>query len=624
MMRFATFFLFAIAGAIAIYQGGRTGAASLERMTLLRVEQGFAVLDIDWVTLSGDGLLIDMRGRAPNLEAQELAAKTARATAPYAHIVDYTSATISPPVPRDPIAVEIYLGQDGITATGNFFGEEMKARFARLLAEARPDLALHDLTGTSAARTKGAFRTEIALASVAVGSVSEAFVTLEPGSVTIEAVLPDQQTLDAMRVELLQMAGSDVALKTDLRVPPRIAIPYRFSIWKDFGGVRLEACSARDAGERERILSALSRLGPQDSQQGCPVALGGPDADWARAVEAGIAALEAIPAGRIELTYLTARMEVNAPMAGPEFDGVVAALTGALPERFALEPVREPGPAAASVPKDGYWLRIDADRSGLHLSGKMPDRAGADALVLFASALTSIGEVSSDLAIGTADGPPDWLLTAEAVLGLKQILPVFMADITPGLVRLSGRVDNPQDAGRADRLLRNSLPGIRISSEIAVELPQAIAALPLEAEACLAQLNRAISGAPISFEVASAVIAPASNETLDRLAGIQRRCADTTIEIAGHTDSQGGEAFNRRLSKLRAESVLSALTERGVPYAALQAQGYGEAEPIADNATPEGRALNRRIEFRLSEAPPRRAAAETADTPERPEAGASE
>lgn len=76
------------------------------------------------------------------------------------------------------------------------------------------------------------------------------------------------------------------------------------------------------------------------------------------------------------------------------------------------------------------------------------------------------------------------------------------------------------------------------------------------------------------------------------------------MELGGHTDSQGGEDMNQKLSQDRAQAVLSALRERRVLVGNLTAKGYGESQPIADNDTEDGREANRRIEFvLLDEAP---------------------
>lgn len=71
------------------------------------------------------------------------------------------------------------------------------------------------------------------------------------------------------------------------------------------------------------------------------------------------------------------------------------------------------------------------------------------------------------------------------------------------------------------------------------------------------------------------------------------------VRIDGHTDSEGSEDFNRDLSLRRAQAVLDYMVAAGLPEANLTAEGFGESQPVADNATAEGRAKNRRIEFNL-------------------------
>ncbi len=81
---------------------------------------------------------------------------------------------------------------------------------------------------------------------------------------------------------------------------------------------------------------------------------------------------------------------------------------------------------------------------------------------------------------------------------------------------------------------------------------------------------------------------------------------DIKVEIAGHTDSIGTQEYNQRLSQARAEAVARWLVEHGVDSTRIVAVGYGESQPIADNGTEEGRALNRRVTFKIIEAEDKR------------------
>lgn len=88
---------------------------------------------------------------------------------------------------------------------------------------------------------------------------------------------------------------------------------------------------------------------------------------------------------------------------------------------------------------------------------------------------------------------------------------------------------------------------------------------------------------------------------LDKLAGFLQQFPDRRLIIEGYTDSVGGDAYNQSLSERRAQAVRDALVQRGVDASRITARGYGKAHPVADNASPEGRAMNRRVEIVIAD-----------------------
>lgn len=116
---------------------------------------------------------------------------------------------------------------------------------------------------------------------------------------------------------------------------------------------------------------------------------------------------------------------------------------------------------------------------------------------------------------------------------------------------------------------------------------------------CGARATEIVQNAQINFSSGTANISGDSVETLERLTGIALACADRglAVEIGGHTDSEGSDEDNQTLSERRAQSVAQFMIDRGVPAATLAPVGFGEAQPIGDNATVEGRQQNRRISF---------------------------
>lgn len=102
----------------------------------------------------------------------------------------------------------------------------------------------------------------------------------------------------------------------------------------------------------------------------------------------------------------------------------------------------------------------------------------------------------------------------------------------------------------------------------------------------------------VFFESDRAVIQAVSHPLLDEVARVILATPSIAqIRIEGHTDSKGGDYYNLRLSQARVRQVMAYLIARGVPAERLQAVGFGESRPIADNATEAGRAANRRVEF---------------------------
>lgn len=104
----------------------------------------------------------------------------------------------------------------------------------------------------------------------------------------------------------------------------------------------------------------------------------------------------------------------------------------------------------------------------------------------------------------------------------------------------------------------------------------------------------------VTFAVDSTTISPAFQKTLDEIALSLKQYPDSLIDVYGHTDSTGSDAYNQSLSERRARSVADYLAMRGVASSRIRSQGFGEQYPIASNDTAEGRALNRRVEIKIT------------------------
>ncbi len=106
--------------------------------------------------------------------------------------------------------------------------------------------------------------------------------------------------------------------------------------------------------------------------------------------------------------------------------------------------------------------------------------------------------------------------------------------------------------------------------------------------------------ADMLFDSDSSSLKAGAYDEISRVAQVLVQYPQTSITIAGHTDSRGTEAYNQQLSERRAQVVKNALAGQGVNPARLTVVGYGESRPVADNGTESGRQLNRRVEITIT------------------------
>ncbi|MFV0473568.1 MAG: OmpA family protein [Pikeienuella sp.] len=323
--------------------------------------------------------------------------------------------------------------------------------------------------------------------------------------------------------------------------------------------------------------------------------LRGAGAGWARVEADGLrltlAGEAPDQAAREDALALLADMRMGGALA--RVVAIDGATTAPAPE-IAAPP---PAPAAPDRPQP-VDLVVSHDRGRLTISGIAPDPLIGESLAAYARAVMPGATVETSL---RHDGEfsPEWRAAALTMIAVLAKLEVGTARLAPDLVEIEGGVADPLTIGPLQRELTEGLgEGMRATTRLTVSPRRLAEAEPLPPSRCAAELTGTAGRDPIRFAPGSAEIDAASAPVIAALARIVRRCVGGRIEIAGHTDSQGSEATNQRLSRARAEAVLNALLDAGARLTLLSAAGYGEAEPVADNKTEAGRARNRRIEFR--------------------------
>jgi len=238
-------------------------------------------------------------------------------------------------------------------------------------------------------------------------------------------------------------------------------------------------------------------------------------------------------------------------------------------------------PASAQAPQPGQVLA----------AGTVPDEATKAAVLARLRELYGAERVVDQIAIGQVAMPANWNSYVQKLLSpdLKQISRGQLK-IDGTTVGLRGEVANEglrqKIAGDVAASLNPTYTvnnGLRVSSN-----EQGI-------------LDSALANRVVEFESGKATLTPSGRAILDEMIAAMQKVKGRKVEIIGHTDNVGLRATNQGLSQARAEAVKAYMASHGINGDLLTASGQGSDRPVASNDTTEGRARNRRIEFRIAQ-----------------------
>ena len=437
--------------------------------------------------------------------------------------------------------------------------------------------------------------------------------TLEDGvgeirdeKVSLQGLAADALVAEAARQGLAK--GMAAGFLTSDAIKVREAVvkpvsPYTTLIAADAAAVVLSGYAPSDAAREQLGQSVRGRFPGRRVDNRLEVAPGAPDG-WMRCFDGAMSGVARLGAGRMALT--NRRLEV----AGASDD---EALAGALPSEIKsavqadCEATVQIDVLAEAVP-DLVWRALYSGND-IVLEGDVSSAAAKSLLAASASRLFP-GKSVVDRTRIVDTRTRKWASVAEQGL-------ISLADLQKGeanLVRqrlsVSGQAVSAAQVTRVqDRLSRTLPQGYSGTEQITVAsaaappgaappaAPTSPPPLSAVAVACQTALISTAREGMLRFERASANLTRESFPTLNKLATVVKTCPDVTVEIEGHTDSEGTPERNQSLSDRRAQAVVAYLLRGGVDTAKLAAVGYGETRPLVPNDTPENRAKNRRIEF---------------------------
>jgi OOP family OmpA-OmpF porin len=225
------------------------------------------------------------------------------------------------------------------------------------------------------------------------------------------------------------------------------------------------------------------------------------------------------------------------------------------------------------------------------VTGTVPDEASKASVLAKLREVYGASMVVDQISVGAVATPANWndyvqkLITPE----LKQITRGHLK-IDGSNVSLKGEVANEAQRQKIASNVATSLnPTYTVNNGLRVSASDQ------------GVLDNTLANRTIEFESGKAALTASGKAILDEMTAAMRKLSDRKVDIIGHTDNVGLKATNQGLSQARAEAVKSYLASNGIKSDLLTASGQGADRPVASNDSTEGRARNRRIEFRLAQ-----------------------
>lgn len=575
----------------------------IEKSSKFAIDQVLLADGNDWTDVTVDGLLVTLTGTAEDEAGRFRALRLASSVVDSTRVIDQLGVAAAAEIAAPRFSIEILRNDAGVSLIGLVPAEVDRAELVRSIVSMTNDGAVTDLLEAADFPTPRGWNTVLEFSLEALAKLPRSKISVAVDRVEITAISDSGDEKLSLEQELYAAAPGSIDLRLNISAPRPVITPFTLRFLIDENGGVFDACSAHTADGRARILASAAAAGLQ-GEATCTLGLGVPSPRWADAVTAGIQALSQLGGGALTFSDADVTLIAQETTDQGVFDRVVGELEAALPEVFSLEAIKpEPvvirGTGAADDDGPPELLATLSPEGLLQLRGRITDQRLRLAVEGFARAGFPTAEIDPAMVLDP-DLPDGWAGRVFAGLESLSLLSHGALVVQPKFLDLRGNTGDPSAKAEISRILSAGLgEGANFALNVTyVEQLDPQLNLPTGAD-CVSDIGAIIAAQKVSFEPGSAEISAASLSTIDRIAEVMEQCSNFPMEIAGHTDSQGREVMNQSLSQRRAEAVLIALQARRVLTGNLLPKGYGEANPIADNGTEEGREANRRIEFTL-------------------------
>ena len=442
-------------------------------------------------------------------------------------------------------------------------------------------------------------------ASAAIeGTTRHPIETMVSGrDISVSGLAHSEAERDAVLASLADVDGHRVIIDEIDLVP--VAETYFLEAVKDENGLVLNGV-VPDHAQKMLIQDAF----PAANIDGVTLAAGEPNQDWGRAATSTLMALDNLDSGQMRMEKDAVFVSGNAAdkMVISNVNTQLAALpagysqnseiTSPQPTELSLTIDPVDGARIEGIAPEGFEVGEVARVLGLDkINGEVTEGAigNSDA------ALAKIGSIAPYLdrfeSVNLIVNNEKADLTGEAATGVETAMlsRSLKGAFGAGAINITqAKIVEPEGEKR-DNVLTGETEALSNGFWLPVETFE-----PTQAS-CKEQTDGFLIETKINFVPNSIDLDADARAVVNKLAGIMLGCvndANLTAEVSGHTDNQGSEDANLELSDARARSVVAALAERGIPLDKLVPLGLGEAQPVADNSTEDGRAANRRTEIR--------------------------
>lgn len=235
------------------------------------------------------------------------------------------------------------------------------------------------------------------------------------------------------------------------------------------------------------------------------------------------------------------------------------------------------------------FCRLTFATQPIVIEGAVPNEATKQEILSKLYATYGQVNIIDKIQVGSVSAPNNWSTTVSHIINedLKSVRQGKLA-IKGTQVSLVGKVSQPDDIQRTSNKIQSLLPSTyRLNAQLSVNAAEQ------------QMIDATLKNRIIEFESGSAVLARSGTQILDEMVVALHKVSGKKVKVIGHTDSSGDTTKNLALSQARAVAVKNYLISKAISVDVLSAEGLGATQPVADNATVEGRKKNRRIEFEV-------------------------